>query len=89
MVEKYEVMDVDLLDEWEHAEEVDAIDYEDAAEEYIEDRWADWDYPESVDLIVRRKGSDECVRVSVWAEQTTVFRARVMDTPRSGDAAEK
>lgn len=74
----YEVMDVDLLDEWENSETAEGIDHEDAAVTWFEDNWGGMDYPTSMSVVVRRKGGDgQVVRVDLWAEPSTSFRSRV------------
>ena len=74
MEKVYEVLDIDILDEWEHADEIKAFDYEDAATEWMESNWTDMDYPETCILAVRIKGTDEVHRVHATAEQTVSFR---------------
>jgi hypothetical protein len=74
----YEVMSVDLLDEWEHAEIAEGIDHEDAAVTWFEDSWDGMDYPDRMSVVVRLKGGDgRVVAVDLWAEPSTSFRSRV------------
>lgn len=85
---EYEVQDADafgVFGDWDGAETIEAIDHADACETFMEGVWGDWDYCKSADLVARRKGSDECVRLTVWAESTVVFRARVVESAPPSD----
>lgn len=67
--------DEDVIDE---AREVEATSLEDAAERYVEYNYANLDYPDEVEVFVKRKGVDAApVKHNVCAIQDVRFRATV------------
>ena len=55
-----------------------AVDAEEAAEKYVEERWADLDYCKLNTCYVRKaESTDPWCEVSVEAEQTVVFHASI------------
>jgi hypothetical protein len=62
--------------ESDEAKEIYAVDAEQAAEEFFEKYDCDLDYPDAIEVAVRRDGENGWAYFIVHAEQTRTYNAR-------------